>query len=74
MTKATEMGADYTPQETTQTMNPILEAPEWVAEMHEYFRQYGYYRASDVERGLGDLTSSVGHALTIEAPINVTLG
>jgi len=28
--------------------------PKWVSEMHEHFRQHGFYRAEDLQRVLGD--------------------
>lgn len=35
------------------------ESPEWVKQMHSYFRLYGSYRAEDVQRVLGDSRNTV---------------
>ena len=28
--------------------------PQWVKDMHEYYRDNGFYRAEDIQRVLGD--------------------
>lgn len=33
--------------------------PQWVQDMHEYFREHGFYRAEDLHRVLGDPRESV---------------
>jgi len=33
---------------------PTSVPPKWVEEMHEHFRENGFYRAEDITRVLGD--------------------
>lgn len=33
--------------------------PQWVQEMHNYFRENGFYRTEDLQRVLGDPRESV---------------
>lgn len=40
--------------------------PAWVQEMHEHFREHGFYRAEDLQRVLGDPTVRVEMPATTE--------
>lgn len=43
---------------------------EWVEEMHEHYRQNGFYRAQDLERVLGDPREHLEVKTSDEEPIN----
>ncbi len=44
--------------------------PNWVKEMHDYFRQYGFYRAQDLQRVLGDPRDHLEVQAASDSPIN----
>lgn len=37
----------------------VEQEPAWVTDMHEHYRECGYYRTEDLERVLGDPRDSV---------------
>jgi hypothetical protein len=38
----------------SNSITPTFPTPRWVEEMHEHFRENGFYRAEDLQRVLGD--------------------
>jgi hypothetical protein len=54
-------------------MSPDADTPEWIAEMHAYYGEHGYYRVVDLERGLGSMTESVGAVMVAEPLVNLSL-
>lgn len=74
MTKAVNNRAPRGAHQPAQVclMDPMHdETPHWVVEMHKHYCEHGYYRATDVQRGLGQPTRSVGRALTLEPLVNM---
>jgi hypothetical protein len=56
-------------REDSTTWHPLSSAG-WVKDIHEHFNVFGFYRAGDLNRVLGDLrTSTNGYALS-EFPVN----
>ena len=45
------------------------QSPEWVKQMHSYFRQNGAYRAEDLHRVLGDSRDSVRTEKTAQSQL-----
>ena len=51
MTKKKAINKKQAPEEQ---LIESLSPPQWVQEMHKYFRENGFYRAEDLQRVLGD--------------------
>lgn len=46
-------------------------SPDWVNDMHDYFRNNGFFRAEDLRRVLGDPRDRVELGPTTEFPLNL---
>lgn len=46
----------HAPEKQASERSPL---PQWVEEMHRYFRENGFYRTEDLQRVLGDPRESV---------------
>jgi hypothetical protein len=52
-------------------ITPKSAPPDWVKEMHKHFQKYGFYRAEDLHRALGDPNGYVEVRTSAMLPVNL---
>ena len=58
------------PKQQTIAVGEPPSEPKWINEMHDHYRQNGFYRAQDLEKVLGNPRDHVAVRPSDEDPIN----